>query len=164
MGRSRDGLIIKTHLLVYGRSLPVCLHLSEGHASDCREAEPMVDAMPKGSVCLADEDYDSNAILARVEDHGGFVYLRVKRNRRNGFRSPPYSTAIATWLSTSSENSNAPEAWLHRMTNTSTTFSPRNRGCARRRINANESMALPSPRTTLMAGQRKIRGSSQDGL
>ena len=39
MGRSRGGLTTKIHALVDGRGLPIQLHLSEGQASDCREAE-----------------------------------------------------------------------------------------------------------------------------
>ncbi len=85
MGRSRGGLTTKIHALVDGRGLPVCLHLSEGQASDCREAEPLLDAVPKGSVFLADKAYDSEAIRARVEDHGGFANIPAKRNRRKGF-------------------------------------------------------------------------------
>ncbi len=84
-GRSRGGLTTKIDALVDGRGLPVCLHLSEGQASDCREAEPLLDAVPKGSVFLADKAYDSDAIRARVEDHGGFANIPAKRNRRKGF-------------------------------------------------------------------------------
>ncbi|WP_244877954.1 IS5 family transposase [Croceibacterium atlanticum] len=62
MGRSRGGLTTKIHALVDGRGLPVGLHLSEGQASDCREA-----------------------IRARIESNGGFANIPAKRNRRKGF-------------------------------------------------------------------------------
>lgn len=140
MGRSRGGLITKINLLVYGRRLRV--DLAEGHASDCREAEPMVDAVPKGSVCLADEDYDSDAIRARVEDHGGFAYLLAKRYRRNGF---PFSAFLYRYR-------NLVEHFFGKLRR-ARGLAPRNNKhvhnllaaikllCARRWINANESTA-----------------------
>jgi transposase len=85
MGRSRGGLTTKIHALVDGRGLPVGLHLSEGQASDCREAEPLLEAVPEGSTFLADKAYDSDAIRSKVEARGGFANIPAKRNRRKGF-------------------------------------------------------------------------------
>ena len=85
MGRSRGGLTTKIHALVDGQGLPVALHLSEGQASDCREAEPLLDAVPSGSTFLADKAYDSDAIRTRIEGHGGFANIPAKRNRRKTF-------------------------------------------------------------------------------
>jgi len=84
MGRSRGGLTTKIHALVDGRGLPVGLHLSEGQASDCREAEPLLEAVPEGSTFLADKAYDSDAIRSKVEARGGFANIPAKRNRRKG--------------------------------------------------------------------------------
>ena len=70
---SRGGLTTKIHALVDGRGLPVGLHLSEGQASDCREAEPLLEAVPEGSTFLADKAYDSDAIRSKVEARGGFA-------------------------------------------------------------------------------------------
>ena len=55
MGCSRGGLTTKIHALVDGRGLPIRLHLSEGQASDCREAEGLLAAVPSGSTFLADK-------------------------------------------------------------------------------------------------------------
>ncbi len=84
MGRSRGGLTTKIHALVDGRGLPVNLHLSEGQASDCCEAEPLLDAVPQGSTFLADKAYDSDTIRAEIEARGGFANIPAKRNRRKG--------------------------------------------------------------------------------
>ena len=85
MGRSRGGLTTKIHALVDGRGLPIGLHLSEGQASDCREAEGLLAAVPNGSTFLADKAYDSDAIRSRIAAHGGFANIPAKRNRRKGF-------------------------------------------------------------------------------
>ena len=90
MGRSRGGLTTKIHALVEDRGLPIALHLSEGQASDCREAEPLLGAVPSGSTFLADKAYDSDAIRARIERHGGFANIPAKRNRRKGFAFSPF--------------------------------------------------------------------------
>jgi transposase len=85
MGRSRGGLTSKIHALVDGRGLPVELHLSEGQASDCKEADPLIEAVPEGSIFLADKAYDSNAIRERVEARGSFANIPVKANRKKSF-------------------------------------------------------------------------------
>lgn len=85
MGRSRGGLTTKIHALVDGRGLPIQLHLSEGQASDCREAEGPLAAVPSGSTFLADKAYDSDAIRSRITAQGGFANIPAKRNRRKGF-------------------------------------------------------------------------------
>ena len=85
MGRSRGGLTTKIHALVDGRGLPIQLHLSEGQASDCKQAEPLLGAMPPGSIFLADKAYDSDAIRQRIAEPGGFANIAAKRNRRQGF-------------------------------------------------------------------------------
>ena len=85
MGRSRGGLTTKIHALVYGRGLSIRLHLSEGQASDCREAEGLLATVPSGSTFLADKAYDSDAIRSRITSQGGFANIPAKRNRRRGF-------------------------------------------------------------------------------
>ena len=81
MGRSRGGLTTKIHALVDGRGLPIQLHLSEGQASDCREAESLIDAIPAGAIFLADKAYDSDAIRSRINSQGGFANIPAKPNR-----------------------------------------------------------------------------------
>lgn len=85
MGRSRGGLTTKIHALVDGRGLPVRLHLSEGQASDCKQADRLLDAVPEGSIFLADKAYDSDAIRDSVETRGGFANIPAKRNRKKTF-------------------------------------------------------------------------------
>ena len=85
MGRSRGGLTTKIHALVDGRGLPIGLHLSEGQASDCREADGLIDAVPTGATLLADKAYDSDAIRTRINSHGGFANIPAKCNRRKSF-------------------------------------------------------------------------------
>ncbi|KUO54692.1 MAG: transposase [Sphingomonadales bacterium BRH_c42] len=82
---ARGGLTTKIHALVDGRGLPIHLHLSEGLASDCREAEELLDAVPKGSTFLADKAYDSDAIRAAIEAQGGFANIPARRNRTKSF-------------------------------------------------------------------------------
>jgi transposase len=91
MGRSRGGLTTKIHALVDGRGLPIQLHLSEGQASDCREAEALLAAVPSGPTFLADKAYDSNAIRSRITAQRGFANIPAKRNRRKGF---PFSSFL----------------------------------------------------------------------
>jgi transposase len=85
MGRSRGGLTTKIHALVDGRGLPVQLHLSEGQASDCKQADPLLEAVPEGSIFLADRAYDSDAIRDKVEAQGGFANIPLKSNRKKSF-------------------------------------------------------------------------------
>ena len=61
------------------------LHLSEGQASDWKEAELLLDAVPQGSIFLADKAYDSNAIREKIEARGGFANIPLKRNRKKSF-------------------------------------------------------------------------------
>lgn len=84
MGRSRGGLTTKIHALVDGRGLPIGLHLSEGQASDCREAEGPLATVPSGSTFLADKAYDGDAIRSRITAQGGFANIPAKSNRRKG--------------------------------------------------------------------------------
>ena len=85
MGRSRGGLTTKIHAPVDGRGLPIQLHLSEGQASDCREAERLLAAVPNATTFLADKAYDSDAIRSQITAQGGFANIPAKRNRRKGF-------------------------------------------------------------------------------
>ena len=85
MGRSRGGLTTKIHALVDGRGLPIGLHLSEGQASDCREAEGLIDAVPSGATFLGDKAYDSDAIRIRITEQGSFANIPAKRKRRKSF-------------------------------------------------------------------------------
>ena len=62
MGRSRGCLTTKIHALVAGRGLPIQLHLSEGRASDCKQAEPLLGLMLRGGTFLGDKAYNSDAI------------------------------------------------------------------------------------------------------
>lgn len=85
MGRSRGGLTTKIHALVDAEGRPVRLHLSEGQASDCKQADPLLDLLAKDSILLADKAYDSDAIRAKVKAAGAFANIPAKRNRKQSF-------------------------------------------------------------------------------
>lgn len=99
MGRSCGGLTTQIHVLVDGRGGggdPIQLHLAEGQASDCKQVEPLLNAVPAGGTFLADNAYDSDAIRSRIEAQGGFPNIPAKRNRRRVSPSALSSIAIAT--------------------------------------------------------------------
>lgn len=91
MGRSRGGLTTKIHALVDAEGRPVRLHLSEGQASDCRQAEPLLEVLPQDSILLADKAYDSDEIRSTVEAAGGFANIPAKANRKRSF---PFSAFL----------------------------------------------------------------------
>ncbi|WP_432265087.1 hypothetical protein [Croceicoccus esteveae] len=49
------------------------MHLSERQASDCKQADPLLDAVSDGSTFLADKACDSDAIRAQITAQGGFA-------------------------------------------------------------------------------------------
>lgn len=49
--------------------VPIGLHLSEGQASDCREAEPLLDTSSAANTFLADKAYDSTPTSAKNAEH-----------------------------------------------------------------------------------------------
>jgi transposase len=85
MGRSRGGLTTKIHALVDAEGRPVRIGLSEGQASDCRHAEPLLGELRGDSVLLADRAYDTDAIRARTQAAGAFANIPAKRNRTQSF-------------------------------------------------------------------------------
>ena len=85
MGRSPGGLTTKIHALVDAEGRPVRLHLSEGQASDCKQAEALLDRLGKDSILLADKAYDSDAIRAKAQAAGAFANIPAKRNRKQSF-------------------------------------------------------------------------------
>jgi transposase len=91
MGRSRGGLTTKIHALVDGQGLPIWLHLSEGQASDCRQADLALEAVPKGSIFLADKAYDSGPLRDALAAQGSFANIPAMRHRRQSF---PFSAFL----------------------------------------------------------------------
>ena len=85
MGRSRGGLTAKIHALVDGPGFADPVASVRMEASDCREADPLLGAVPDGSTFLADKAYDSDAIRRQITTRGGFANIPAKRNRRKGF-------------------------------------------------------------------------------
>jgi len=69
------GLTTKIHALVDSEGRPVQLHLSEGQASDCKQAKPLLEHLPEDSILLADKACDSNAIRSMVEAAGAFANI-----------------------------------------------------------------------------------------
>lgn len=131
MGRSRGGLTTTIHPLVDGRGLPVQLHLSEGQASDCKQADPLLDAVPKGSILLADKAYDSDAIRETVEARGGSANIPAKSNRKKSFTFSAFLYRYRNLIERFFEKSNMPEAWPHDTKSGPTTSSPQS-NCSQR--------------------------------
>jgi transposase len=60
MGRSRDGLTSKIHVVVDTNGLPVRFALTAGEAHDKRLAGRLLSRLKSGSMLLADRGYDAD--------------------------------------------------------------------------------------------------------
>ena len=83
IGRSRDGLTSKIHVVVDGNGLPVQLGLTGGQAHDNR--------LPRRARLLADRGYDPDWIRAFVTEQGAWANIPPKRNRKDPICFSPYS-------------------------------------------------------------------------
>ena len=108
MGRSRGGLTTKIHALVDAQGRPARLHLSEGQASDCKQAEALLDLLDKDSILLADKAYDSDAIRAKAQAAGAFANIPAKRNRKESFAFSSFLYRYRNLVERSSEESKRP--------------------------------------------------------
>ena len=80
LGRSRGGFGTKVHVAVVSLGNPVSIHLSPGQDADCTHAEQLLgDHTPQA--VLADKGYDTNAVVAAVEQRGAEVVIPSKANR-----------------------------------------------------------------------------------
>jgi len=91
MGRSRGGLTTKIHAVVDADGRPISLDLTAGQAHDIRMAEPMLQAMRKGTILLADRAYDTNALRDLAKEKQAWANIPAKRTRKESF---PFSSWV----------------------------------------------------------------------
>ena len=80
-GRSRGGLTTKIHALVDGLGNPLHVHLTGGNVHDASEAETLI-AQAQGQHFIADNAYDADSIVTRVEAKGMTPIIPSKSNRK----------------------------------------------------------------------------------
>ena len=80
LGRSRGGFGTKIHVAVNGLGLPVELILTAGQAADVTQAGALVGGRP-ADVVIADQAYDSDAVVREIEGGGAEAAIPPKRNR-----------------------------------------------------------------------------------
>ena len=85
MGRSRGGLTTKIHAVVDADGRPISLDLTAGQAHDIRMAEPMLQAMRKGTILLADRAYDTNTLRSLAKEKQAWANIPLKQNRKTSF-------------------------------------------------------------------------------
>ena len=69
-----------------GLGLPVRLILTPGQTSDVTQAKHLIEGLPFATV-IADKGYDSQAVVAAVEDQGGEAVVPSRSNAK-----PPRKT------------------------------------------------------------------------
>lgn len=80
LGRSRGGFGTKIHLAVDALGNPMTIHLSPGQDADITHAEALfADHEPEA--VLGDKGYDSDALVAMVEERGAQAVIPSKKNR-----------------------------------------------------------------------------------
>ena len=85
MGRSRGGLTSKMHALVDADGRPVALRLTGGQVHDSKEAEALLEAMPKGAAFFGNKRYDSNAIGEAAAAQNVWANIPSRFNRKQRF-------------------------------------------------------------------------------
>ena len=83
MGRSRGGLTTKIHAVVDALGNPLRFELTAGQAHDSVMGYELLQAMDLANKqVLADRAYDTDQILALIEQQGGICVIPSKKNRR----------------------------------------------------------------------------------
>jgi transposase len=78
-------LTTKIHAIVDALGNPVALSLTPGQAADIKQAVPLLDEMDPDALpeaLLADKGYDSDALVATLEERGITPVIPPKANRR----------------------------------------------------------------------------------
>ena len=65
-----------------GLGLPVKLILTPGQASDVTQAKPLIKGLPF-EIVIADKGYDSQTVVAAVEDQGGEAVVPSRSNAKS---------------------------------------------------------------------------------
>ena len=79
LGRSREGLSTRIHLLTDENGLPIAFRITAGQAAEYAEAIQL----PKGQsaeAVIADKGYDSTEIVAKVQSLGAIAVLPPRRH------------------------------------------------------------------------------------
>ena len=85
MGRSRGGLTTKIHAVVDAEGRPIALDLTAGQKHDSQMSLPMLSAMRKGTIVLADKAYDTNALRNAADQKEAWANIPAKSNRKDSF-------------------------------------------------------------------------------
>jgi len=124
MGRSRDGLTSKIHVLVDTNGLLIRLGLTTGEAHDNRLASKLLSRLRSGSMLLADRGYDADWIRTLVYQRGAWANIPPKRNRTEAFCFSRTFTEPEIWSSASSTRSSNVAVWQLATTSSLPTISP----------------------------------------
>ena len=84
MGRSRGGFGTEIHAVVTGLGLPAVLTVTAGQRADVSQAEALLEAVPAEAaveVVIADKGYDSEAVVAKVEERGAEAVIPTLSTR-----------------------------------------------------------------------------------
>ena len=81
MGKSRGGLSTKIHAAVDALGNPVRLILTEGQASESRQAEALIEGF-QADYILADKGYDIDALIDTIVNNCAVPVIPPKRNRK----------------------------------------------------------------------------------
>jgi transposase len=81
LGRSRGGLTTKIHGAISGLGLPAKVLLTPGQAADVGQAEELLEGSPP-EVVIADEAYDSKALVDAIEARGAEAVIPPRSNRK----------------------------------------------------------------------------------
>ena len=90
MGRSRDGMTSKIHVVVDTNGLPVRLGLTAGEAHDNRLAFKLLSGLRSGSMLPADRGYDADWIRAFAAEKGVWANIPPRCNRNEPICFSPY--------------------------------------------------------------------------
>jgi transposase len=74
-------LTTKIHAVVDALGNPVALSLTPGQAADITQAEPLLDELEPEAV-IADKGYDSDALVAKLDERGIRPVIPPKANRK----------------------------------------------------------------------------------
>jgi transposase len=105
LGRTKDGLNSKLHVVCDGKGRPLIMLLSEGQMSDYQGAALMIDVFPKAKVLLGDKGYDADWFRAALGEREIIPASRPRRTERCRSLTIPRSTASDTRSRTCSAGS-----------------------------------------------------------
>jgi IS5 family transposase len=86
VGRSRGGLSTKIHTRVHRQGRPIQLLITPGQAHDLTGAEPLLAAIDRGAVVIADKAYDADRLRAHLKARGAIANIPNMIRRKKRFR------------------------------------------------------------------------------